>query len=846
MNPSQLLRQALPHLVAVILYVVVSLLFFGPVSFDNKVLYQHDILQSAGGNQEIIEFRERTGEEPLWTNSMFGGMPAYLLTVEYAGDWVTTLLQVNYLGLPHPPKLVFVAMLSFYILLLCAGVRPWLAIAGGLAYGLSTFLLISIEAGHNAKVLAMANMPMVVGGVLLAYRNKLVWGFILTALGLALHLRAGHLQITYYLFLILLILGIVWLVGAIKAGQLPLFLKQTGLLAVAALLAVGCNWGRIYNTYKYSQYSIRGGAELSSQADAGEEGSGLSRDYAFAWSSGKAESLTLLIPYFYGGASGETVASDSELAKTLRGQGVPEAQVREFIQRVPTYFGNQAFTAGPIYVGAVICFLFALGLLLAPNEYRIWLLAATLLSLLLSWGKNLEWFNYFLFDYLPGYNKFRAVTMALSIALLTIPLLGFIGLEFLIRRLQATAPAEKPLPGTAKAAAARPLPLRNAILIAAGVTGGIALLVALFAGMSSYSAPVDQQLGGYPDWLLQAIRKQRESMVRGDAFRTLIFVLLSAGVVYALWLRKLGVLAGAALLGLLVLADLWMVDARYLDDSKYSRDPRRQYFAATAADQTVLADTDPHYRVLNLLNPFNEARTSYHHRSVGGYHGAKLRRYQDLIAHAMEPEINQLIGGLQAGNPNFEEARVLNMLDTRYLLAGQQREAVIQNPAAMGPAWLVEGVQAAQSPDEEMVYLKQIDPRRTAVINTQRYPLQQQSYTAEGSISLAQYELNHIIYQAETSGNALAVFSEIYYPDGWVATINGQPAPILQANYVLRALELPAGSSTIEFRFEPKSYSSGNVVMLICNILLFALFIGALIWEFRRRRAQGSSSDSRA
>ncbi|EMR03195.1 hypothetical protein [Cesiribacter andamanensis] len=435
MNLSYLLRQALPHVVALVLYVVVSLLFFGPVSFDNKVLYQHDILQSAGANQEIIEFRERTGEEPLWTNSMFGGMPAYLLTVEYAGDWITTLLQINYLGLPHPPKLVFVAMLSFYILLLCAGARPWLAIGGGLAYGLSTFLLISIEAGHNAKVLAMANMPMVLGGVLLMYRNRPIWGFVLTALGLALHLRAGHLQVTYYLFLTLVLLGLVWLVLAVRAGQLPLFLKHTGLLVVAALLAVGCNWGRIYNTYKYSQYSIRGAAELSAAEDAGAEQAGLDRDYAFAWSSGKAESFTLLIPYFYGGASGEAVAPDSELARSLRSQGVPEAQVNQFIQQVPTYFGDQAFTAGPIYVGAVICFLFVLGLLLAPMEYRIWLVAATVLSLLFSWGKNLDWFNYFMFDYLPGYNKFRAVTMALSIALMTMPLLGFIGLEYLLRKL---------------------------------------------------------------------------------------------------------------------------------------------------------------------------------------------------------------------------------------------------------------------------------------------------------------------------------------------------------------------------------------------------------------------------
>jgi hypothetical protein len=817
MNPSKLLRQSLPHIVAVVLYIAVSILFFSPATLNNKVLFQNDILQAEGGTREIVTYRQSTGEEPLWTNSMFGGMPAYLLSVEYSGDLITIFLKILYLGLTHPANLTFAAMLCFYILLVCAGVRPWLALAGGLAYGLSTFLLISIEAGHNSKVLAMAVMPLVVAGVLLTFSNRQIWGFVLTALGLALQLRAGHPQITYYLFLTLLVLGVVWLIYAIRSNTVAQLFKNVGILVVAALLAIGCNWGRLYNIYQYGKYSIRGASELSAQNDDSTGGTGLDRDYAFAWSSGRAESFTLLIPYFYGGASTEAVGSESELAETLERQGVPPEQVNQFVQQVPTYFGDQPFTSGPIYVGAVICFLFFLGLWMAPPEYRYWLLAATILSLVLSWGKNLQWFNYLVFDYVPGYNKFRAVTMALSIALLTIPLLGFIGLEYFCREI-----------GTARA--------RKGLFIAAGVTAGLSLLIALFAGMRSYTGLVDAQLAGYPDWILSAIRDQREALVRGDAYRSFFFIVAAAAVCYFIWLRKINPLVGAAVVGILVLVDLWVVDTRYFDEGNYSRNPRAQFFAENAADQAVLADTDPHFRVLNLVNPFNEGRTSYFHRSIGGYHGAKLRRYQDLIERVLEPEMQMLISSLQQGNPDFEEADALNMLDTRYLLAGQQREAVIRNPAALGAAWLVQDVRSVNSPDEEIESLLEIDTRSTAVVNTQRFTLQHENINGGGSIQLTQYGPNHITYQAQTSGNALAVFSEIFYPEGWVATVNGQPANIIQANYVLRALELPAGNNTIEFRFEPASYSSGNIVMLICNIILILLLLGAIGWSIYRNR----------
>ncbi|AHM59015.1 hypothetical protein D770_03740 [Flammeovirgaceae bacterium 311] len=828
MNLSKLLRQSLPHLVAVVLYVAVSILFFSPATLDNKVLFQNDILQAEGGNREIVTYRQNTGEEPLWTNSMFGGMPAYLLSVEYSGDLMTVFLRILYLGLTHPANLTFAAMLCFYILLVCAEVRPWLALAGGLAYGLSTFLLISIEAGHNSKVLAMAVMPLVVAGVLLVFRNRKVWGFVLTALGLALQLRAGHPQITYYLFLMLVVFGIVWLVYAIRDNTVAQLFKNVGILVVAALLAVGCNWGRLYNIYQYGKYSIRGASELTAQDPGAAGGTGLDREYAFAWSSGRAESLTLLVPYFYGGASTESVGRDSELAESLERQGVPPEQVNQFVQQVPTYFGDQPFTSGPIYVGAVICFLFFLGLWMAPPEYRYWLLAATILSLVLSWGKNLQWFNYLVFDYVPGYNKFRAVTMALSIALLTIPLLGFIGLEYFCRE-----------SGAARA--------RRGLFIAAGITGGLSLLIALFAGMRSYTGLVDAQLAGYPEWIMSAIQEQREALVRGDAYRSFFFIIAAAAVCYFIWLKKINPLVGAASVGLLLLIDLWAVDTRYFDESNYSRNPRAQFFSENAADQAVLADTDPHFRVLNLMNPFQDGRTSYFHRSVGGYHGAKLRRYQDLIERVLQPEMQMLISSLQQGNPDFEQADALNMLDTRYLLAGQQREAVIRNPAALGAAWLVEDVKTVSSPDEEIEQLLEIDTRTTAVINTERFPLQNQSYNGGGSIQLTQYGPNRITYQAETSGNALAVFSEIYYPEGWIATVNGQEANIIQANYVLRALELPAGNHTVEFRFEPASYSSGNIVMLVCNIILILLLLGAIGWSIKNgSRHYSAPAESRA
>lgn len=822
-----LLRQSLPHIIAVILYVAVSILFFSPATLDDKILFQNDILQAEGGNREIVTFRERTGEEPLWTNSMFGGMPAYLLSVEYSGDLLTGFLKVIYLGLTHPANLTFVAMLCFYILLVCAGVRPWLSIAGGLAYGLSTFLLISIEAGHNSKVLAMATMPLVVAGVLLVFQGRRIWGFVLTALSLALHLRAGHPQITYYLLILLLIFGLVWLIWAFKNKQLPSFLKGSLLLLAAALLAIGCNWGRLYNIYLYGKYSIRGASELSAESNEALKGTGLDRDYAFAWSSGRAESLTLLVPYFYGGASTEAIDKDSELAETLERQGVPPAQVNQFLEQVPTYFGDQPFTAGPFYVGAVVCFLFLLGCLLAPAEYRWWLITATLLSLVLSWGKNLQWFNYIVFDYIPGYNKFRAVTMAISIAMLTIPLLGFIGLESLFRESKKDRG-------------------KNALFIAAGVTGALALLIALFAGMRSYSGAVDAQLAGYPDWILTAIRDQREALVRGDAFRSFLFIAAAAAICFFAWLRKLHPMIVAATIGVLLLIDLWAVDARYFNERNYARNPRQQFFAQTAADQAVLTDKDPHYRVLNLMGAFQDGRTSYYHRSIGGYHGAKLRRYQDLIERVLQPEMQALITSLQQGNPAFEEADALNMLDTRYLLAGQQREAVIRNPAALGAAWLVQDVKEVKSADEEIAQLQEIDTRTTAVVNTAKFPLQNNSFSGTGNIELVQYEPNNVVYEAQTTGNALAVFSEIFYPEGWQATIDGKVVPIVQANYVLRALELPAGKHTIELHFNPESYSSGNTIMLICNILLILLLIGAVIWSFLYKKDREVQSPSKA
>ncbi|MBH8571401.1 YfhO family protein [Microvirga sp. STS02] len=819
-------QRALPHVLAVLFFVVLACAYFAPIMFDGKTLAQHDITQFQGGAHEAQEYAKVMGKEALWTNSMFSGMPTYLISLHFPGDWSGYLQKAMTLGLPAVVANLFLALLCGYILLVALGVRPLIAVAGAVALGFSSYNLAILAAGHNTKSLALAYAPLVLGGLLVTYRRDKWLGAALFAVGLTLNVHVNHLQITYYLLLLVAIFGIIELVAAARAGRLPEFAKRTALLALGAALAVGVSFGRLYTTAEYSKYSNRGPSELKTPAPTppGEapapktedEGTGVDRDYAFQYSYGVGETITLLIPNFYGGASSMPLSTDSNLAKA----GLPQ----EYLGSMPTYWGQQSYTAGPVYMGAVVCFLFILGLFVVEKRTRYWLLAGTILSILLAWGKNFETFNYLIFDLLPGYNKFRAVSMALVIAQLAMPILGALALSRILRPRPATAPA---LPGTKAPISADAAALLPKVLYAGAIAAGLCVLAYLASFSFDFAAPVDGELTkqGFTPQLLGALRADRADLLRNDVWRGLLFIGAALGVLYFHLKGQLKLVPAAAIMVVLMLVDLWGVDKRYLGDNKFQRETIAEEFQPTAADQMILQDKDLSYRVLNVQNPFNEAQTSYFHKSIGGYHGAKLRRYQDLIER-------------QIANNNQQ---VLNMLNMRYLITGDAKQPVQRNPGALGNAWFVSTVKPVANPDAEMAALSTLSPATEAVVDASKFP-QQKAATydiAGSSIALTNYSPDELKYRYNATHDGLVVFSEIYYADGWQAFIDGKPVPHIRADYVLRALQVPAGAHTIEFKFEPKAYAVGNGVSLAASIALLLVLVGAGVYVARRRERSG-------
>ncbi|KEO72376.1 YfhO family protein [Anditalea andensis] len=793
-------REILPHLLGIISFYLIVTVYFSPIVFDGKMMFQNDILQWEGSAREILDHRSTTGEEPLWTNRMFGGMPAYLISTEFPGDISNILIKVLTLGLPHPINSLFLGMVGMYILLLSFRIRSAIAVAGAWAFAFNTFHIISLEAGHNAKIWSICLIPLILAGIHLVFTRRVLLGAAIFALALMLQLKFNHLQITYYTLLIVFIYGIGQLIGFAKSRQMPDFGKAVGILTLSALLAIGANAGRLYTIYEYGNYSIRGAATLSGDDRAGD---GLGRDYAFHWSQGKLETLTFLIPNFYGGGSREDLGQNSQSETVLHQNGVPASQIREFTRNAPTYWGDQPGTGGPIYGGAIMVFLFVLGLLFAPVKYRVIFLAITFLSFMLAWGSNLAWFNYTLFDYLPGYNKFRAVSMALCMALFSIPVLGAIGLE---RILKST----------------RNPKVVKSLGIAFGIAGGLALIFALFPGLFGYRAPVDEQL---PDFLRDALRTDRKNMLRSDAWRTFILIALTAGLIFSYLKNKIMANYAAIGIAVLVLLDVWLVNRRYLDNDSFVLNPRAQFFAPTPADERIMAD-DSYFRVLNLDNPFNEARTSYRFNSIGGYHGAKMRRYQDLIERVLSGEMSRFISRAQEGNFDFTDLNGLNMLNTKYFYIGTSENQVFRNDYAMGEGWFPENIITVNNNDEEITLLNEANIRNSATLNTQEFG---QAHSGIGEVRLKHYQPNQISYIIEASQGGLVVFSEIYYPKGWKASINGNDVEILRVNYLLRGLSVPDGSSEVIFRFEPDGYYTTTSLMVILQYIILLLLIGSII-----------------
>ena len=799
-------EQILPHIIAILIFLLITVAYFKPVFFDHKSLSQHDILQWEGGAKELLDYRKQHGDEALWTNSMFSGMPGYLVSSSWGIGVIPTVQKVLGIGLPHPVKVVFISFLCFYILLIVFKVRPYLAIAGAIAFGLSSFNIIGLGAGHNARIAAIAYMPLVLAGIHLAFTRSRLAGLALTSLALALELNANHLQITYYLALIILTYMIAQGVSAVRQKQITDFFKTSMVLLLAATLALGTFLGSFMSTMEYSKYSIRGKSEIQ-QANV-DDAEGLSKSYAFQYSNGIFEPMTLMVPNILGGSNQQALSIDSHVANFMRNNGVDENQIAQQVSTMPTYWGQQPNTA-PYYAGAIIVFLFVLGIILSDKKLLAWTIPMIILGIVLSWGSNFSSFNYFMFDYFPGYNKFRSVTFALIMSIMLMNLIGFIGLEKLFKQ------------GDSKQTLKQ-------LLIAFGITGGLSIILAMVAGVFSFSGAIDTRL---PDWLINPLMADRKSLLQADAFRSFVFILLVGGIIYGAIKSKIKFSVASLLIIVLVLFDMWTIDKRYLNDSKFSRNVRRIHFTKTEADKVILADKAADYRVFDLVNPWNDARTSYHHKSIGGYHGAKLRRYQDLIDRGLSVEQQQIIASLQESGTLPSSMNMVNMLNTKYLVAGPSAQAVIPNFEAYGNAWVANTIQLVNNPDEELTATVQLSTKNIAVVDQNKFSGTKSNYSGKGTVTLTSYQANELKYNAALSGASFVVFSEIYYAEGWQASIDGQPVEISRANYVLRSLEVPAGDHEIVFSFKPKVYYYGNTVTTASSILILLLVLGTLLIE---------------
>jgi hypothetical protein len=816
-------KQLLPYLAAIVIFLTVTIIYFSPLLEGKKIL-QSDIIHFTGVSKEIADFRDKTGQEALWTNSVFGGMPAYQISVKYTSNLIGYLDKLFTLGLPHPANLVFLYFLGFFILLLAMGVDPWLSIAGATAFAFSSYFFIIIEAGHNSKAHAIGYMAPVMAGIILTMKRKYLWGGILTAIFLSLEVKANHPQITYYLAMIALLYGVFQLVHAARTRELKPFFTATGILTIAMIFAVLTNITSLWATWEYGKYTIRGKTELTHNQQ--NRTSGLDKDYATQWSYGIGETMTLLIPDFYGGSSNAKTGMNSKIADAMKEQGIPDGSIRQFVsQPMPfMYWGDQPFTSGPVYVGAIMIFLFTLGLIIVKGPVKWWLLAATVLSLLLSWGHNLMPVTDFFLNYLPGYNKFRAVSMILVIAEFTIPLLGILALKEISNGVENRKNLFKGL--------------QISFIITAGISLLFALLPGLFLSFAGSGDTAMQQQYQLPDWLMQAIRDERQRILRIDAARSFIFILLAAVATWALLFKKLRREYAFILLTVLIISDMFTVNKRYLGNDSFTSESRVENpFEPTEADQQILQDPDISYRVLNLsTSTFNDATTSYFHKSIGGYHGAKLRRYQELYDYGILPNIRTF-----AASMSTDSTPVINMLNTKYFILPNENKQPMAYPnaRALGNAWFIGNIQLVDNADEEIAALNSFSPEKTAIIDKSFANLLK-TFTppvdSSATIRLEKYAPNELgyIYSSKTGG--IAVFSEIYYPKGWNAYIDGQPAPHFRANYVLRAMILPAGDHTIRFKFEPVVYSAGEKISLLSSIILIVLTLLYAVAELLRFR----------
>ena len=813
-----MLKRILPDVVAILVFAVISFAYFCPAVTEGRILSQHDSVAGIGAGQEGKEYLERTGERTRWTNSIFGGMPTYQMAPSYRStDMLKTVENLYHLYLPTYVWYVFVMLLGFYILLRAFNFKVWLASLGAIVWAFSSYFFIIIAAGHIWKLITLAYIPPTIAGLVLCYRGKYLSGGLVTALFVALQIASNHVQMSYYFLFVMLFMAIAYGFIAYQKQALPDFFKATGVLILAGLIGVCINLSNLYHTYEYSKESMRGKSELIKENAANQTDSGLERDYITQWSYGIGETFSLLVPNVKGGASVPLAANEKAMEKA-------NPMYRNIYGQLGQYWGEQPGTSGPVYVGAFVMFLFVLGLFVVKGPMKWALLGATVFSVLLSWGKNFMGLTDFFIDYVPMYNKFRAVSSILVIAEFTIPLLAMLALKEIVSS-----------PDILKER-------RKEFLVSFGLTGGLALLFAVMPKVffPSYVSTMEMNaLQSFPTDqlvpLLGNLEEVRMSLFTSDAWRSFFIILVG---VTLLWMYVAGKLKQASLivsLALLCLVDMWTVNKRYLYDEQFvEQQVQTQGFQQTETDKMILADQTLDYRVLNLAsNTFNENNTAYWHKSVGGYHAAKLRRYQEMIEEHISGEMNGLYQAVSDAGGEMEKLDptdfpVLNMLNTKYFIFPLQggQTFPLENPFALGNAWWVNEVKYVSNANEEIEAIHEMNPLQTAIVDKKfEEVVKSISSDSTATIELVAYEPNYLKYEVNSAKGGTLVFSEIYYP-GWQSTIDGEEVPHGRANYIFRAMNVPAGSHVIEFRFDPKSLHMTETIAFVALSLLALLAIG--------------------
>ncbi len=800
------INKAFPYLIAILVFVIASVLYFNPILKGEKIK-QSDITQFKGMSKEIADYRLEKGEEPYWTGAAFSGMPAYQLSAYYPNDFIKSLDSALRF-LPRPADYVFLYFLGFFLLLSALKVEWKLAILGALSFGFSTYLIIIFGAGHNAKAHAIAYMPMVMAGVLWVFQKKYLLGFIVTVFAMALEINSNHPQMTYYLGFTLLILGIIKLVEAIQEKSYVLFVKQSAIIVFAMILGLGVNSTRLMAMKEYADFSTRGKTELTIEPNGAPKQvtEGLSKEYITEYSYDLIETFNLFIPRFMGGGTYESLGKNSSFYQTLAAHPqIGSVQASQASKQVLTYWGDQTIIEAPAYIGAVLMFLFFLGVFLVKGTIKKWLVAATIFSIVLSWGKNFEIITNLFIDYVPLYNKFRAVSSIQVIAEICIPLLGILALkEFFSKEVSSD---EK----------------TNALKKAVYILGGILVFFILFgSSLFAFEGFRDTNYQQVPG-LIEALISDRKSMLFNDSLRSLVLILFSASILWFFLRNKVNQTKAIAGFAILILFDLVSVNLNYVNNDSFERARNiEKPFQLNDIDKQILKDKS-YYRVANFAaSPLQDGRTSYFHNSIGGYHAAKMGRYQELFDY-------------QIAKNNME---VLNMLNTKYFIIQDQEGATRAqiNPEANGAIWFVKNLKLVNSADEEIMALDSLNTKTEAVIDVSKFDIKNNfEKDSLATIKLTKYDVTTLLYESNSTEKQFAVFSEIYYKDGWNAYVDGKLTPHCRVNYVLRGMEVPAGKHTIEFRFEPTTIKNGNTITLTSYFLLLVIPIGWFFYEKKKK-----------